>query len=106
LLSRRIGLVLHPRHVTGRRRAAAQAGAWRQKAGPDELPQLLATVNATLAARHAAGLSVEVVDVKPQALRDDRVGLFMRLRFYLDDGDAFEVDTLEASDLLRALEVH
>ena len=47
-----------------------------------------------------------MVNVEPQALRDDRVGLFMRLRFYLDDGDTFEVDTLEASDLLRALEVH
>ena len=66
------------------------------------LPQTLAQINATLRARDAAGLSVEVVDVSGEPLRDGRGGLFMRLRFVLDDGDEFQIDTAEASEFLRA----
>ena len=36
----------------------------------------------------------------------DRVGVFMRMTFTLDDGDTFEVDTLEMADMLRAFEAH
>ena len=64
-----------------------------------KLPHTLAQINAVLGARHAAGLSVEVIDVKPQALRDAR-GEFMRFRL-LDDGDVFHVDSLEMSDVMR-----
>ena len=69
-------------------------------------PQLLATVDATLRARYAAGLSVGLVDCSGEILRDDRVGLFMRLRFTLDDGDMLEIDSVEMSDMRRAWEMH
>ena len=69
-------------------------------------PQLLATVDATLRARYAAGLSVGLVDCSGEILRDDRVGLFMRLRFTLDDGDTLEIDSVEMSDMRRAWEMH
>ena len=39
-------------------------------------------------------------------MREDLVGVFMRMTFTLDDGDTFEVDTLEVSDVLRAFEAH
>ena len=61
-----------------------------------KLPRTLAQINAALAARHA-GLSVEVIGVKPQGLCDERVGPFMRFRFTLHDGDVFHVDSLEMS---------
>jgi hypothetical protein len=57
---------------------------------------------AKLRARARAGLFVDFVDCSGEVLRDDRVGLFMRLTFTFDDGDMFEVDTLELSDMLRA----
>ena len=67
---------------------------------------MLATVDATLRARYAAGLSVGLVDCSGEILRDDRVGLFMRLRFTLDDGDMLEIDSVEMSDMRRAWEMH
>jgi hypothetical protein len=63
-------------------------------------------VNARLRARYAQGLSVEVVDFFCEPLRESRVGLFMRCRFTLDDGDAFEIDTVEVNDMLRAWYAH
>jgi len=68
---------------------------------------LLATVDATLRARYAAGLSVGLVDCSGRSCATtDRVGLFMRLRFTLDDGDTLEIDSVEMSDMRRAWEVH
>ena len=69
------------------------------------LPQTLAKVNAALARRHVRGLSVEVIDVKPQALHDASLGHFMRFRFVLDDGDVFHVDSDEMSDSLEARDI-
>ena len=65
-----------------------------------KLPHTLALINGVLGARHAAGLSVEVIDVK--ALRDARGGEF-RFQFVLDDGDVFHVDSLEMSNVMRDL---
>jgi hypothetical protein len=71
-----------------------------------EAARLLASVNATLRARHAAGLSVELVDCSGEVLRDGRVGLFVRLQFRFDDGGVFECDLFEPWDMLRALKAH
>jgi hypothetical protein len=71
-----------------------------------KLPRTLLAINTALAARHAQGLSVEVVDVSGEPLRDDRGRLFMRMTFTLDDGAHFNVDSDEASEFLRACMAH
>jgi hypothetical protein len=64
------------------------------------LPTLLADVNAELRRRGAAGLSVRVVNYRPEVLADDEMGLFLRVHCEMDDGDTFSKDTLECVALL------
>jgi hypothetical protein len=71
-----------------------------------KLPRALAEINAELYRRDGAGECVEVVDVKPLVLRDERVGLFLRMSLTLADGTDFTIDTLEFADLLRTMEAH
>jgi hypothetical protein len=69
-------------------------------------PQTLARINAALHELRDAGLSTKIVDVHGVALRDDQHGPFLRLTFVMDDGGTLELDTLEASELLRTTQVH
>ena len=71
-----------------------------------KLPETLARLNRELRARHDAGLCTEIADVDMRFLRDDRVGLFARVTFIMEDGSKFTLDTREFADMLRAVEVH
>ncbi|MEX2150702.1 MAG: hypothetical protein WD793_10830 [Steroidobacteraceae bacterium] len=70
------------------------------------LPETLARVNDELQRRHAAGLSDRLTDFGVEILRDDRVGLFLRITITLADGDQFTLDTQECHAALAAAETH
>ena len=71
-----------------------------------KLPRTLAAINVALAARHAQGLSVEIVDMTGEPLRDEHGELFMRMILTLDDGAHFKVDSDEAGEFLRTCMAH
>jgi hypothetical protein len=64
-------------------------------------PATLARINAELHVRYDFGLSTRIVDLDAIALLDDQYGPFFHLTLIMDDGDTFELDTLEGSELLR-----
>jgi hypothetical protein len=70
-----------------------------------QLTGTLAEINQALHDRQAKGLSTDVETFSARPLWDERVGLFLRLTIHLIDGDSFDVDTLEASDILRNAEI-
>jgi hypothetical protein len=71
-----------------------------------KLPGALKVLNAELSRRREHGLSEELETVEVVALRDDHVGLFLRLKVHFAGGDIFTIDTQEASELLRPLVTH
>jgi len=66
-----------------------------------KLPDLQARVNAELRERHAAGRSVDIIDVEWTPLVDDDIGVFTRNTFHFADGDILVLDSQEMSDELR-----
>ena len=66
-----------------------------------KLPETLQRVNAELHVRRQFGFSYRPVDVSAIPLRDGERGVFLRLTIHLEDGDSFDVDTSEASELLH-----
>jgi hypothetical protein len=66
-----------------------------------KLPETLQRVNAELHVRRQFGFSYRAVDISVAPVRDDVRGVFLRLTIHLEDGDSFDVDTFEASEMLR-----
>ena len=71
-----------------------------------KLPGTLARIHAELRACYERGDSTKVVDMEASVLRDDHVGLFLRLRVMLADGGVITLDTIEPAEMLRAVQAH